>query len=287
MSLLNPDVRRSFQQRARSSLLSSSPKKKMQKKRAKRKSPSLSEHYEMKSMSLGKNKGNDLFDALELIKFPKRQKWYKDSRKKNGRVRATRTDQKAMAIGLTCAYSTNVPVVGPKTRLRGMQDVLDNIKGIMDKTRTNFPYTTIQINRDFPGTLHIDRGNVGPSAMLVVGSDDLSGGELWYEGQAHETANRVSFFDGNRPHMTLAHEGVRYSIVLFTTRKYPNATSDTMQTLRDLGIPARENDLPVFEDRKRAKRNDLLDDASDIIRKQVKDGVLPSSILAKLKGRRA
>ena len=45
----------------------------------------------------------------------------------------------------------------------------------------DFEYTSIQINKNFAGALHVDRGNVGPSTMLTVGTD-MNGGDLYIHG---------------------------------------------------------------------------------------------------------
>jgi hypothetical protein len=94
----------------------------------------------------------------------------------------------------------------------------------------NFRYTTIQMNVNWPGQLHVDRQNVGPSVMLTVGSA-VQGGELFVydprsrQGVVHETLNRLLPFNGQHPHATLPYSGTRYSFVLFTGTYYADFPS--------------------------------------------------------------
>ena len=52
-------------------------------------------------------------------------------------------------------------------------------------------YTTVQLNRTYPGNLHTDRNNAGPSAMVTVGGPDLKGGEIYYNGKIHSTIGQM------------------------------------------------------------------------------------------------
>ena len=130
----------------------------------------------------------------------------------------TRTNQTGINIGLNRCYAKKCPTVRENLLTqRGMPDVLKMIRNIVSKQ--NIFYTNIQINKNYPGNLHIDRSNAGPSAMLVVGKKGLRGGELYYNGSVYPTLNSITQFNGNTPHMTAPFEGGdRYSLVLYCNR---------------------------------------------------------------------
>lgn len=92
----------------------------------------------------------------------------------------------------------------------------------MRQRHPDFHFTSICVNRNWPGVLHVDKNNLGPSKMLTVGSEKMSGGDLYVHelsggGKIFKTKNRLISFNGNNPHMTLPYTGTRYSIVYYTT----------------------------------------------------------------------
>lgn len=129
----------------------------------------------------------------------------------------TRRGQESICVGVNRRYSSPVCSVNARLMERpGMHALLQTLHALSTSYFRHFTYTTIQINKNYPGNLHVDRSNAGQSLMFTVGHD-LSGGELWCERKVLPTANCGIVFDGNSPHMTLPYRArVRYSIVLFT-----------------------------------------------------------------------
>jgi hypothetical protein len=128
----------------------------------------------------------------------------------------TRVGQAAISIGVNRKYNMHRNSMNEKLlTVPGMQEVVHLLTRLCEVHFPSFTYTTVQLNKSFPGNLHVDRANLGPSLMVTVG-EDLRGGELWCDGAVLPTANRIVRFDGNRPHMTLPYTGERYSLVLYT-----------------------------------------------------------------------
>tara|TARA_Y100001973_G_C5172768_1_gene320075 strand:+ start:165 stop:929 length:765 start_codon:yes stop_codon:yes gene_type:complete len=124
-------------------------------------------------------------------------------------------DREAFCVGILHSFRQG-PRVGVKTKWPHLQDAQSACISMAKKYVPDFEYTSIQINKNFAGALHVDRGNVGPSTMLTVGTD-MNGGNLYIHGVGTvKTKNKFIFFNGNVPHMTLPYSGKRYSIVYFT-----------------------------------------------------------------------
>ena len=97
-------------------------------------------------------------------------------------------------------------------------------------TFPKFKFTNIQMNKNFPGKLHIDRGNIGKSIMIVVADPSKQGGDLFVSlppnrGRSSHldcllpVTNMWVWFDGTNPHATMPTfgKGDRYSYVFFTS----------------------------------------------------------------------
>lgn len=100
-----------------------------------------------------------------------------------------------------------------------------------------FEFTTIQVNKNFAGLLHVDGSNRGRTLMLTLGH--VSGGDLWiYPGNRVKTAWKWVEFDGRIPHCTYPFEGDRISIVYYTHSMWENwhSTLSDMQHLWELGF---------------------------------------------------
>merc|ERR1712032_291053 len=100
------------------------------------------------------------------------------------------------------------------------------------------------------GARHMDKGNIGPSALRSVG--DSSGGQLRYWNKKYPLNHDLSrlpehesilldpkhgliLFDGNRPHSVEPYRGERFSVVFFTTSWYGKTSPDTRTELNNLG----------------------------------------------------
>ena len=129
---------------------------------------------------------------------------------------STRNGQAALAIGVNRKWSLRfVSIKEEHFRRPGVAAMVRAVDAALARLDPTFTYTSIQINKDFPGNLHVDRANAGDSRMLTVGHG-VRGGELWCDGAVLPTVDRLVAFDGNFPHMTLPYRGTRYSVVLFT-----------------------------------------------------------------------
>ena len=121
-------------------------------------------------------------------------------------------------------------------RRPGVAAMVRAVDAALARLDPTFTYTSIQINKDFPGNLHVDRANAGDSRMLTVGHG-VRGGELWCDGAVLPTVDRLVAFDGNFAHMTLPYRGTRYSVVLFTFSQcctHPNDAA--LESARRLGL---------------------------------------------------
>ena len=193
----------------------------------------------------------------------------------------TRTGQQAMAVGLVRDWKSLTAQVGRNTG--GCLQFLDALKGVMHRAHPAFSYTTVQINKNFPGKLHVDRNNLGPSMMIVVG-ENLSGGELWYNGGRVPTAERLVEFDGNKPHMTLPYRGRRFSIVMFTSGDARRCDAACYRKLREVHIPAYKTREPVKGVYSQTPKQRLLE-AAEMIRAQIRSRKLPRSVLKRIDGK--
>lgn len=145
------------------------------------------------------------------------QEVFEDFKPINTRKVGTRKGQESIAIGINRRYSSHVCSMNVALFQKpGMLRLVEALGTWADKHAPAFRYTSIQINKNYPGNLHVDRSNAGASLMLTVGGKSLRGGELWCNGQVLPTANRFIAFDGNDPHVTLPYRGTRYSVILFT-----------------------------------------------------------------------
>jgi hypothetical protein len=119
------------------------------------------------------------------------------------------------------------------------------------KLAANFPYTSININKNYAGKLHRDGNNVGPSLIRALG--DFSKGELNYwpgdpmkipledlKQKDKLTVNikdNLMLFDGNRGHYVNPFKGERYSLVFFSIRTWNKVPEKDAKEGRKAGIP--------------------------------------------------
>jgi len=115
----------------------------------------------------------------------------------------------------------------------------------------DFPFTSININKNYAAKVHRDGNNYGPSMIKAFGK--FEGGELNYwpadskKGDVENLApadkttlsikDNLLMFDGNRAHSVNDFSGERYSLVFFSLGAWRKAPAEDVQELRGLGVP--------------------------------------------------
>ena len=222
-----------------------------------------------------------LLDARRNVKFKPSQRW---SAERHGKVVVSSgfDDQHLChTVGMNWSILFG-PSPGKRTFDEDNKKAISVICGIVKKLFPDFYFCSIHMNKNFPGNLHVDGLNCGPSVMLTVG-ENVKGGDLWYNGTVFPTLNRALYFDGNLPHMTVPYTGERYSIVCFTLKSWVSSKDKIghCAQLRSLGFPAPVNRLPTWSKEKIAfygKREDRLLKAQKQIRGQIKSKRLDGSV---------
>jgi hypothetical protein len=178
-----------------------------------------------------------------------------------------RMNQSQGAAGVSVGLGRNFftqkhPVVNRFARLDVTNEV---IKLLLPYIKT--PFSNIQINKNFPGRLHVDKNNIGLSTMITVGKG-CEGGALWIYGRLHPTLNRSITFDGHKPHMTLPYTGTRYSLVFFSHNHVTQAPPATLRELKSFGFNVKrlEKDPPGG--------GDVLDRARQLALQQIRNGMM-------------
>jgi hypothetical protein len=103
---------------------------------------------------------------------------------------------------------------GPSRWNKKFPHLLQACQDLIQTIHPEFPYTTIQVNKNLQCDPHVDKNNMGPS--YIIGLGDYTGGELVIEGKAFNIRNRFKRFDGTKGHWVNDFQGERYSLVYFT-----------------------------------------------------------------------
>lgn len=124
-----------------------------------------------------------------------------------------------------------------------------------------FPFTSIQVNKNYAARPHVDKNNLGDS--FIIGLGDYQGGSLWVQDDAGEAEitleesvtsmyhyrsglsyrgvdvdikSKWQRFDGNRLHFTWPFMGTRFSLVFFTCDRYSHAAPEIQAALLAAGF---------------------------------------------------
>ena len=109
------------------------------------------------------------------------------------------------------------------------------LRWAMRRAGVDLCWTSLQLNRDTVSDWHIDQGNVGLSAMLVLGS--FEGGEFQLQSsQPVHACGSVVIFNGQEPHRSLPASGRRWSVVAFTHYLHDRA-EELEAVLQGLAFP--------------------------------------------------
>lgn len=106
---------------------------------------------------------------------------------------------------------------------------------------SDFSYTSIQLNQNYPSLPHKDKGNTGDS--IIIGFGDYEKGELIIEETPVDIKNKTIIFDGSiYVHHTAPWTGSRYSIVYHTVdRTFITIPSYTISEQLDKTLCLTEN----------------------------------------------
>lgn len=131
--------------------------------------------------------------------------------------------------------SVGYKTMGPSKYNKQFPILLNLLVDMMDKCDPEFEYTTIQINKNFSSTPHVDKNNVGPSYVIAMGNY-TQGGNIYVEGKKHDINNKLLLFDGRLGHWVSPYKGIRYSIVFFTHTFKPPCPSTRNIRVSTLGL---------------------------------------------------
>ena len=114
-----------------------------------------------------------------------------------------------------------------KKDYRACMDLWRTMKRIVKAVDPGYTFTSIQVNRNFLGKPHRDKGDRSYQYALSLGS--FTGGELLIETDNPqklamlETKDRLSKCDGRRCHWVAPYSGTRYSLIMYRNlgRKTP------------------------------------------------------------------
>lgn len=163
----------------------------------------------------------------------------------------------------------------------------------------DFPFTSIQVNKDYASRPHVDKNNVGSS--LIIGFGEYEGGQTWvqdddgteeltvgediisphnyrkgrtYKGKFLDIKDRLVEFDGNRLHYTTPFTGERYSLVFFTCDRYREASAEVREKHSDAGFrfawscPRLQQMVEEKIDTRRRLRKEIEEERREEIRQQ-------------------
>ena len=87
------------------------------------------------------------------------------------------------------------------------------------KYAPDFPFTSIQVNKNYMSAMHVDKNNLGPS--YIVGVGNYADGALWVQPKGDvDCRHKWVLFDGNIPHCTLPYTGTRYTLIYFSQQSF-------------------------------------------------------------------
>jgi hypothetical protein len=99
---------------------------------------------------------------------------------------------------------------------------------------THFEWGSLQINLDSVSDVHVDKNNVGPSMIFLLG--EFTGGAFRVQGSPAKFAasGQGLFIDGSKPHYSEPFTGTRVSVVAFLHKETANLSMKDRCYLRYL-----------------------------------------------------
>jgi hypothetical protein len=141
---------------------------------------------------------------------------------------------KGTAVGAT--YEPSGPRMGYWTR-RNYKLVIKINKAIKDAVgEIPFEWGSLQINVDSVSDVHVDRNNVGPSVIFLLG--DFTGGVFRVADSSIklDATGHGLFIDGSKPHYSEPFTGSRVSVVAFLHTETTSLSAKDQTYLRYLGF---------------------------------------------------
>ncbi len=138
------------------------------------------------------------------------------------------------------------------------------LTALATRAHPDFSFTTVQINMNYATLPHVDRNNIGRSAIIAFGT--YEGGDLWvadesgdiplkldadvtsgqrprykagatYLGKTWDLHETWHFFNGSALHYTTPFTGLRFSLVYFTPKSFEASNHSLKVTLGKCGFP--------------------------------------------------
>ena len=138
------------------------------------------------------------------------------------------------AVGAT--YEINGPRLGHWTRRS--QKLIMKINAAIKEALgdTHFEWGSLQINLDSVSDVHVDKNNVGPSMIFLLG--EFTGGAFRVQGSPIKFAESGQglFIDGSKPHYSEPFTGTRVSVVAFLHKETESLSMKDRCYLRYLGF---------------------------------------------------
>lgn len=170
-----------------------------------------------------------LLAALEATSFGKNKR--PGLERGMGNSKDTR-ENRGLVLGAIKAFGIGIR---PAKATRANEGLARNICTAIKQARPDFPFTSIQVNKNSASALHVDSSNMGPSVIHGLGNYD--GGDLYVHGRGRlNVCGKWVTFDGNIPHLTCPFTGRRYTIILFVHQSYKLLPKADATYLRQLGF---------------------------------------------------
>lgn len=160
--------------------------------------------------------------------------------------------------GMICGLYVYGGTMGISTATQRSPWLVRLLAGLAQAEHPGFPFTSIQVNKNYAARPHVDKNNLGVS--LILGLGDYSEGQLWvhdetgsvdltveeditssgrsyrkgrtYRGQELDIRDQWAVFDGNRLHAVRPFTGERFSLVFFTCGRVSQVPTQLQTALR-------------------------------------------------------
>lgn len=189
--------------------------------------------------------------------------------------------------GMICGLYVYGGTMGISTATQRSPWLVRLLAGLAQAEHPGFPFTSIQVNKNYAARPHVDKNNLGVS--LILGLGDYSEGQLWvhdetgsvdltveeditssgrsyrkgrtYRGQELDIRDQWAVFDGNRLHAVRPFTGERFSLVFFTCGRVSQVPTQLQTALSTAGFNfdwsnprLQEQLVEALEEKERSRR---------------------------------